>query len=368
MVVDPITLAEVFVGVTIIAGAWIAILSWFFESRRMIRWRELSIYISISFFLSMIFNCFAIIFSVYNLTLLTDVTFTLTMVFIIVAFIFISIISRQIASWEKFAVVPTKTKIASKIRPEEKEIEKYGMPCLDQLTLGKQERTPLIIYGHEGTHPWRLAHHFICNGLIEKEACIYLTATKPPELILEELKRLFKNAYGKDLERFRQNFAIIDCFTPFAGFKEKDVFPTKDDYKKEGWTYFDADPRDLNSINVAYAIIRDMFEGKKIRIVYDGFSTVIDLTDHESLYQYMLHNVALEDKFGYTSLYLIREEGEAQWMNPLVGGILRLDIMEGERTIEIIKMKGKFRDGIFKIDDNEKVVRRMSKPKLIKEY
>ncbi|MBU5557958.1 MAG: hypothetical protein KQA33_02715, partial [Candidatus Aenigmarchaeota archaeon] len=154
----------------------------------------------------------------------------------------------------------------------------------------------------------------------------------------------------------------------FASFSERDAFPQPADYIEQGWNYATADPRDLNSLHISIAKVKQMLGEKKIRVVYDMFSPIAEFSDADALYQYLLHQIAFEDKFSYMSMYLLRrEEAPVEWLKYLVGGEIKLAVSEGERTIQIIKMPARYREGTFKLDSADRIVRRAAKPKFAKE-
>jgi len=362
------TLSLTFVAVSILAVGWLIAMLWLAESKRMIRWRKSAGMTAVALFIALMLNAAAIIGDKFGMAIIADTLFYLTLFSILLAFVAAIVAAKQLAEWQAFAVVAARARAEPMEKPKAERIKSTGVPALDQLLMEPLPRTSMLVYGPEGTHPWRLAQHFISDGLVKGEACIYVTTTRPPELVLEQLGELFRRKNGQPLEKFRATFGIVDCFTTFASFEERDAFPQPADYVERGWNYATADPRDLNTLHIALAKVREMLGDKKIRVVYDMFSPIAELAENDALYQYLLHQIAFEDKFGYMSMYLLRrEEAPAEWLKYLVGGEIKLAMIEGERTIQIIKMPARFREGVFKLDSADRVVRRASKPKFAKE-
>ncbi|QQG39483.1 MAG: hypothetical protein HYS81_03805 [Candidatus Aenigmatarchaeota archaeon] len=356
-VVDLLALAEIFIGVTIIAGSWIAVLSWFYETKRMMRWRPYAFTVTIGFSLSMFFNALGMITVVNGLTAWTDLLFNLTVLFMLLSFFGIGMLARDIASLERLGVgLKRLEKVAFTMQPTHEEKEELGIPCVDGLLLEKPTKAPMVLYGEDGTHPWRLGQHFVVTGLLKGESCIYFTATRPPELVIEQLNDALGKR-GKKLEDFKDSFAIVDCFTPFAGLSEHETFLLGDDYRKAGWKYAEADPRDLNDIHTAYRDARRLLGFKPdIRTIFDSFSGVIELADPHLLYQYLLHTVTAEEKFRYMSLYIVRKESDLELMRYLVSGAMKVTLKDGERYVEIQKMPARYRSGTYKMTDDDGVV------------
>ncbi|MEM7823800.1 MAG: RAD55 family ATPase [Candidatus Aenigmatarchaeota archaeon] len=362
------TLLMTFIAVSILAIGWFIAMLWLSDSKRLIRWRRSAGMTSVLFFLAVIVNVAAIATILAGMTAVSDVLFYVILLVLLVAFIQAAVSAKQLANWQAFAVMPGRARAEPMQKPKPERIKATGIPALDQLLLEPLPRTSLLIYGPEGTHPWRLAQHFIADGLVKGEACIYVATTRPPELILEQIGELFRRKYGRPIEKFRANFGIVDCFTPFASFSERDAFPQPADYIEQGWNYATADPRDLNSLHISIAKVKQMLGEKKIRVVYDMFSPIAEFSDADALYQYLLHQIAFEDKFSYMSMYLLRrEEAPVEWLKYLVGGEIKLAVSEGERTIQIIKMPARYREGTFKLDSADRIVRRAAKPKFAKE-
>lgn len=368
MPADMLTLAvDTFITLAIVVEAWVVIIAWLFGSKRMIRWRKGAIAASLLFFSSLALNTMTLLAITFEQELLTLVLYVSSLVAVLLGFVFAAIIAKQIASWERFAILPARERLALKTRPKAEKLEKFGIPAIDSLMMEKSARAPFMILGSQGTHPWSLAHDFAADGMQRGEACIYIATTRPPELIIEQLDAIIKKRYKKKLSDFKDRFAIIDCFTPFAGFGERDAFPMPEDYRAAGWTYREADPRDLNNLHLAAVNVRPKLKGEKLRIIYDTFSTISELTDPEALYQYLMHQIAFEEKFGYISCYVVRKEEHIGWLDLLVAGTVKLSLIDGERALELVKMPGKFRPGVFRIDEENKVVRRITKPRFVHE-
>ncbi len=365
---DPIILTEIFIGLAFILGSWTVILGWFIQSKKLLRWKRPGLIIVMGFFLSLITNSIGILFAVYDYMEYAAIMGAIVSLLILIAVAVYAVgVSYQIIKLESFAIMPGRAQEKPLKKSELEKIDKLGMPAVDQLLLGPVNRLPFIIFGPQGTHPWSLAHDFAADGLINGESCVYIATTRPPEFVIEQMDKLMKDNYGKSLAEFRDRFAIVDCFTPFAGFGERKAFPSPEDYKKAGWVYAEADPRDLNELHIATAKIRSMLKPGKVRIIYDTFSTIVELTDQESLHQFLMHQIAFEEKFGYISCYVIRREEDLEWLELLVSGLIKLTMEENERTLELVKMPAKFRPGKFKIDDANKIMRRVTKPKFSKE-
>ncbi len=358
------TLLLTFVAVSVLAVGWLVAMLWLADSKRFVRWRKTTGITSIALFAAVILNVLAIISLMTGLTAFSEALFYMTLLGVLIGFGTAAISAKQLSTWQAFTILPARIRAEPLPKPKTERIKMTGVPAIDQLLLEPLPRTSILIYGPEGTHPWRMAQHFIADGLMKGEACIYVATTRPPELILEQLGELFKRKHGRPIEKFRTNFGIVDCFTPFASFKERDAFPQPADYVEQGWNYVAADPRDLNDLHMALAKCREMLGEKNIRIVYDMFSPIAELVDPDALYQFLLHQIAFEDKFGYMTIYLLRhEEVAAEWLKYLVGGEIKLSITDGDRTIQIIKMPARFREGIFKIDSADRLVRRAIQPK-----
>lgn len=310
-----------FVAISVLAIGWLVAMIWLADSKRLVRWRKTAGMTTIALFIAMLFNVLAIAAMSVGMLAIADMFFYLTLLSILAGFVIAVAAIRQLAAWQAFTILPARSQAEPLPKPKTERIKMTGIPALDQLLLEPLPRTSLLLYGPEGTHPWRLAQHFISDGLMKGEACIYVATTRPPELILEQLGELFKRKHGRPIEKFRANFGIVDCFTPFASFKERDAFPQPADYIEAGWNYVATDPRDLNQLHMALAKVREMLGEKKIRVVYDMFSPIAELVDPDALYQYLLHQTSFEDKFGYMSIYLLRrEETAAEWLKYLVGG------------------------------------------------
>ncbi|MBI4017638.1 MAG: hypothetical protein HY366_01685, partial [Candidatus Aenigmarchaeota archaeon] len=357
--VDLFALAEIFIGVTIIAGGWLYILSWFYEAKRMMRWRIYAFSITIGFTTSMFFNAMGMITVVNGLTSWTNLLFNLTILSLLLTFFGMGMLARDIASLERLGVgLKRLEKVKFVMQPTQETVEDTGIPCIDSLLVGKPKKAPLALMGPDGTHPWRLGQHFVIAGLLKGEACIYFTITRPPELILEQLADALETR-GKKLNDFKDSIVIVDCFTPFAGLSEHETFLMPEDYKKAGWRYVEADPRDLNSMHTAYRDARRLLNFKEnVRTVFDNFSGIIELADQQLLYQYLLHTITAEEKFRYMSLYLVRKQEHLEHLRYLVSGVVALSIENGKRFVEIEKMQAGFRSGKFRIDDNDDVIKK----------
>lgn len=356
-VIDLFALAEIFIGVTIITGGWLYILSWFYEARRMMRWRPYAFAITIGFTAAMFFNTMGMITVVNGLTAWTNLLFNLTVLSLLVTFASIGMLAWDIARLERLGVgLKRLKKVSFTMQPSYEKTKETGIPCIDGLLLERPVRAPMAIYGADGTHPWRLAQRFLASGLLNGEACVYFAISRPPELIIEQMDDIMEK-HGKKLQEYKNSLVIVDCFTPFAGLSEHETFLMADDYKNAGWLYIAADPRDLNSLHSAYREARRVLGFKEnVRSVFDSFSGVVELADQQLLYQYLLHTVTAEEKFRYMSLYLVRKEQDLELLRHFVSGVAKLYTEKGERYVEIEKMLGRYRAGRFKMTANDGVV------------
>ncbi|MBU5575017.1 MAG: ATPase domain-containing protein [Candidatus Aenigmatarchaeota archaeon] len=364
---DYLALTEIFIGLSFILGSWTVILSWFYENKKFLRWKTEGMKIVLGFFISIIANVLGmIIAAIYNFEIGYIINL-FGLLILIISMIYAIRITIQMTRLESFAIFPTNKKTETRIIPlesKERILEKTGVPCIDKLIKGQLKREPIVIFGTQGTHPWRLAQHFALEGLVNGEAVIYLTTSKPPEQVIEQFNWLCQ-AKNLNFEDYKQNLAIIDCFTPFAGFGK---FKTKFDFKKEKYIYEDADLRDLNDIYITLDNIRNKFENKKIRVIYDNFSSLIEFSDPELIHQFLLHQIAIEEKYGYMSLYIVRKPSDLECLQYLVSNIIKLEIVENQRSIEILKLSVPYRPGIFAINELDEISMRISKPKFIRDY
>ena len=363
-VVDLLALAEIFIGVTIIAGGWLYILSWFYEAKRMMRWRPYAFAITIGFTTAMFFNTMGMITVVNGLTGFTNILFNLTVGSLLLTFAGIGMMARDIASLERLGVgLKHAEKVKFAMQPTMEVAEETGIPCIDALLQEKPARAPIVICGQDGTHAWRLGQRHIVTGLLKGEPCIYFTITRPPELIIEQLDDALEK-HGKKLADFKNSFVIVDCFTPFAGLSEHETFLQPNDYKKAGWLYVEGDPQDLNSLHSAYRDARRLLQFKdNVRAVFDNFSGVMELADEQLLYQYLLHTLVAEEKFRYMSIYLIKREEHLETLRHLVSGVVKLSLEKGDRHIEIEKMPVRFKSGKFRLTDDDDIASTLKKPK-----
>lgn len=358
-VVDLFALAEIFIGVTIIAGGWLYILSWFYEAKRMMRWRPYAFAITMGFTTAMFFNTMGMITVVNNLTNWTNVLFNLTVISLLITFAGMGMMARDIASLERLGVgLKRLEKVRFTMQPTQEKTEDTGIPCVDSLLLEKPGRAPMVIYGQDGTHGWRLGQRYITSGLLNGEPCIYFTFTRPPELIIEQLDDMLEEQ-GKKLKDFQHNLVIVDCFTPFAGLSEHETFLMPADYRKDGWLYVEGHPQDLNSLHSAYREARRLLGFRdNVRAVFDNFSGVLDLADDQLMYQYLLHTMVAEEKFRYMSLYIVKKEQHLENLRYLVSGVVRLTLENGDRFIEVEKMPARFKSGRFGLTDEDDVAKK----------
>jgi KaiC/GvpD/RAD55 family RecA-like ATPase len=360
--IDYLVLTEIFIGLSFILGSWTVILGWFYENKKILRWKSEGMKIVVGFFTSIILNVVSIIIWPVNWEYAAAIN-VFGLVVLLISLIYAIKLTMQMTRLESFAITPTRRKAPIIAVGDDMVIQKTGVPCIDKLISGDIRRAPIVIFGVQGTHPWRLAQHFAYEGLINGEAVIYLTTSKPPEQILEQFKWIC-NKNNDDFEKFKQDFAIIDCFTPFAGFGK---FKSAEEMSREGMICKCADLRDLNDIYKAIDTIREMFEGKKIRMIYDNFSSLAEFSDPELLYQLLLHQIAFEERSGYISLYIVRKNEDLEMLQYLVPNIIKLDLIENKRVIEILKFSTNFKPGVFAINELDDVLMRVSKPKLGRE-
>ena len=219
-----------FISVSVLAVGWLVAMLWLADSKRFIRWRRAAGLTSVMFFTAVILSALSVAGLMLGLSVVSDALFYLALLSALIGLVMAVLASRQVAIWQSFEIAPGRSRSEPMPKPKSERIKSTGVPALDQLLLEPLPRTSMLIYGPEGTHPWRLAQHFIADGLMKGEACIYVATTRPPELVLEQLGELFRQKHGRPLEKFKATFGIVDCFTPFASFSEMDAFPQPADY------------------------------------------------------------------------------------------------------------------------------------------
>lgn len=187
--------------------------------------------------------------------------------------------------------------------------EKFGVPIMDTLIgqarqEGKKFYFPVLLVGERASNPHHFAQQFLMSGILEGSFGIYFSFTRPPEIIINQLKhRRFDEA-----SQHRQ-LIIIDCYTTLVT-QGKPARKNKA-LEERGITTLFADPRNPHHVNEMYEraikiAIKRGFD--KLRVVYDSFSDFLLFADAELIITYLRHNVVWEETKQVQSIYILWPE------------------------------------------------------------
>jgi hypothetical protein len=185
----------------------------------------------------------------------------------------------------------------------------FGVPFMDAFiqSLTASDRHlyyPILLISEFNAPGLEIAKDFLAEGLRRGEGAVYLSFTRPWDIIV---KQISKRVDRSDASNWERGFTIIDCYSKLYLRKRMRVSP---EVRKSVTVRF-CDPRDTLQVNKTYKDCLSTTQKRgfsEARALYDSLSDFLAISDPELVVSYLRHSIVWEELRCVKAMYLLWPE------------------------------------------------------------
>jgi len=194
----------------------------------------------------------------------------------------------------------------SKITPfEVGAIEKFGTPFLDDMArrilgAGGKIFFPIVLITDRTGIGLKISQRFLTQGIRENEGCIYLSFTRPWNIIADQITSHLPKGFPLE-----NRVIILDCYQLLYLPDER---PGMGASGPPGIDVRFCDPRDPVEVKIEITKALRAIQRlgiKKVRLLYDSLSDFISVADEELVVSFLRRSIVWEELYGVKSIYLV---------------------------------------------------------------